>query len=140
MTGRAFDSILHETAARWRARCEAEARDRRAANRFRALTGALVEPVLDPSQTVSGARTAYARVDAATPGADLDPPGLADLARELSRRPGLARLHALRRIYAAALHPDRVGPGERVQATRDMQTANAWIDRAIDREMRERSR
>lgn len=132
MAPRAFDSILHETAARRRRRSEAEARDRRAADRFRALTGAVIGPGLDPSHTVSGAKTAYARADAAPSRARLDPPGLADLARELSRTPGLARLHALRRIYAAALHPDRAGAGDRAQATCDMQTANAWIDKAIE--------
>lgn len=136
MARRAFDSILSETAARWRSHAEAEARARRAVSRFRALTGAVIDPGIDSRGTVSGARSAYAHADDPTSRGHLNPPGLADLARELSRTPGLARLHALRRIYAAALHPDRAGAGDREQATRDMQTANAWIDNAIDRESR----
>jgi hypothetical protein len=68
-------------------------------------------------------------------------PGPADyvsVAEELGLRPELTprELHASRRAFALANHPDRVPPPRRDEATRRMAIANILIDRALQESRR----
>ena len=123
---------------------DTDARNERAIGRFRALTNAVVAPILrtrlradEASKHLSRARNAYTRVAAAQASAQngmTSPVGLtlAELADELRGSPSVDQLRTLRRTFAATRHPDRVAIGDRMQATIEMQTANDLIERAIE--------
>ncbi len=123
---------------------DADSRHARANGRLRALTSAVVEPILqtrsradDRCEHLARAHHAYTRIATARTGVRksvTSPAGLtlAELVNALDHSPTVDDLRELRRVFAATRHPDRVAIGDRRLATIDMQTANDLIDRAIE--------